>query len=321
MAYDTLVQQGTFTSDGTSHIVTLRGDVDWMWVYNRTNIAAGGGGDIAQAYWQRGMTTGRGVGYDKLAADDSLEIYQLAANAGFTYIDTSTDTLGAAVATTQINGAAPPVVSTGNTAGLADGDVVRIINQIGAQQLGGMDFTIDTIVANTSFELANMATIVTTGAAAGIYRRVPTTHPSFYPSTRYISAITQAANAVVTVTVDHTFQVGQEVRFKVPAIYDMVEMDDLSGTVTAVAISTITVDIDSTAFTAFAFPLTAEVPFTPAIVVPYGTDSGSTNEFDPSVRDVDQIYMLLAAGNNSPAGANNDEIMWVAGRSFSNTIE
>ncbi|OGT44291.1 MAG: hypothetical protein A3F13_02675 [Gammaproteobacteria bacterium RIFCSPHIGHO2_12_FULL_40_19] len=99
----------------------------------------------------------------------------------------------------------------------------------------------------------------------------------FYPLMREISAITQAQNAVVTTTEDHDFVVNELVSFRVSRAYGMVEMNNLRGKVLAITSDTLTVDIDSSNFTAFSIPgdLTGT---TPPCVVP--SSSGVDLEAD-----------------------------------------
>jgi hypothetical protein len=323
--------QGKFTSTGANKILNIRSDVDWINVYNYT-AAAQAAADLGfQYYFQRGMAQGRGIIYAKLGAvaNDPITVGEIGATLGFYLIDTSVNVPGASVALTSVSAGATPVVATGNTAGLADGDIVRLYNVTGGLQLNGLDFTIDTIIANTSFELAYMAQIVLTGA--GTFRKIPY-NPIYYPRARYISNITQAAQAVVKLTVTHGYKVGQVVRFIVPSVagsavsYGMTEMNNLQGTILAIDLvnNTITVDIDSSGFTAFAFPTTALAAsgFTPAQVVPIGQntaeslDAGVDILTDATVNEA-LVGIQLIAGAFSPAGQANDVIYWVAGKSFS----
>lgn len=309
--------QGSFTSTGTAKYITLRSDVDWMRVYNYTTMAAGGAGTGVEFLWMRGFADDYGFEYQKLAADDSMSPTVITSG-GFTLVNTSTASpLGAINSTVSaISNAAIPIVSATSTAGLTAGDIVRFVNVTGAQQFGGVDFEIDTVVANTSFRLVYAPQIVagTTGSFYPV--KVP---PQFYPLRRFISKITSANPAVVTTTVSHGYAVGQLVRFNVPAGYGMTQIDGLVGTITAVTASTFTTDIDASAFTTFAWPLTAAVPFTHATVVPLGDSSASTYAglYSGSFEDQNYIAMKLAAGTDSPAGALNDVIYWIAGKSFS----
>lgn len=310
----TQIRQGNFVGTGNNQFINLRNDIDWLHVYNLTTLAAGGAGTGVEFHWLRGFPDAACIEYQKLAADESMVPIYNVVN-GFTLFDDGADALlGAPIAITGLTGAAPPVTTLVATAGLHDNDVVRFINVPGAQQFGGIDFTIDTLVANTSFETPFAPTIVATGAVAGFVRRVNRDH-MFYPRHRYISSITQAANAVVELTVAHDYNVGEIIRMQVPPAYDMVEMNGLQATILAIdlALNTITLDIDSTAFTAFVWPLTADVPFTPAQTIPLG-DSANTSE--AATRNLSNIGIELAAGVDGPAGVLNDVIFWVAGKSF-----
>lgn len=306
----TITHVGKFTADGAAKVLKLRSDVDWMEVWNSTTRAAGGAGTGVGFYWQRGMAADTGFEDQKLAADESL-VPVVLASGGFTLIDTSSSNpLGAINATvTAISAAAIPIVSATSTATLIAGDIVRFVDVTGAQQFGGVDFEIDTVNANTNFRLVYAPQIVagTTGSFYPV--NIP---PAFYPKRRFISKITKAAAAVITTTVSHGYTVGQSVRLQVPSVFGMTQINELTGKVTAVAASTITTDIDSTAFTAFAWPLTAAVPFTHAQVVPVGEEAGDT--LDDATIDQGYIGMSLAAGTDSPAGVANDVIYWRAGK-------
>ena len=323
---NTIIQQGSFLSSGTSVRINLRSDVDWMMVYNTTQAAASQTTAVGvKYYWQRGFDdTAKWVTFkSNAAAAANLEQYII--GSGFSLIDTSVQTPGVLNATiTAISSATIPVVSNSGTNGLVAGDVVRLVNVAGGQQLGGMDFTVgyNTLTTGT-FSLDYMSTIV--AATTGSWRKINFA-PIFYPRRRTITAITQAANAVVTLSVTHGYTAGQKVRIVVPAVYGMVEMNNLQATIisvntTTTSGNTITLDINSSAFTAFTFPLTAAVPFTLAEVVPMGEDTAEALALgDDILADATLnkaiIGMKLFGGVNCPAGANNDEIFWVAGKSF-----
>jgi hypothetical protein len=317
MADNTIIQQGRFTADGTDKVIQLRSDVDWFETLNYTVVTAAGAGTAVITKWQKGFADGAALVYTKLAADESMSPDTIA-TLGYTYVNTGTSNkLGAINATvTAISAAAIPIVSATSTATLVAGDIVRFIDVTGAQQFGGVDFEIDTLVANTSFRLVYAPQIVagTTGSFYPV--NIP---PAFYPRRRFISKITAANPAVVTTTVSHGYTVGQKVSMRVPSEYGMTQMNGLTATITAVTASTFTTDIDASAFTAFAWPLTAAVPFTHAQVIPFGEDAGYdyVNKLDDATDDQGYIAMSLAAGTGSPAGAANDVIYWRAGKSFS----
>jgi len=314
MSNGTIIQQGRFTADGNPKTIQMRSDIDWMVVYNQTVLDAAGAGTGAKFEWLRGMDDDTGIEYKKTAATNALQIDMLTSG-GFTLVDTSASPLAAIQTTgTGITGATGACTAT-STTGLGENSVIRMINPVGAQQIGGVDFVIDTVVANTSFNLTYLPTIA--NGTTFSFRKVKW-DPIFYPRHRFISSISQAASAVVITTVPHGYVVGQVVRFNVTSDFGMTEIDGLTGTITAVstAANSFTVDIDTSAFTAFAWPLTTAVPLSHPIVNPVGAGNSMVlaGQYDDAQDNVSYIGMVLAAGTDSPAGALNDVIYWQAGK-------
>jgi len=323
---NTIIQQGRFTSTGASVTLDIRSDVDWMAVYNVTQAAASQTTAVGvKYYWQRGFPAGAKWTTFKSNAVNAANLEAYATSSGFTLIDSSVQTPGVLNATiTAISNASIPVVSNSGTNGLVAGDVVRLINVAGAQQLGGYDFTVgyNTLTTGT-FSLDYMAQIV--AGTTGSWRKI-NFDPIFYPRRRRITKITQATSAVVTMSVTHGYKVGQVVRMVVPAAFGMVEMNGIQATITAVDTTTttgnsITINVDSSAFTAFSFPLTAAVPFTVAEVVPMGEDTADAlaqgvDILTDATLNTATLGMLLTGGASCPAGAASDVIYWVAGKSF-----
>lgn len=320
----TIIQQGKFTSTGANKILAIRSDVDWILVYNYTALAQAAADKGCKFYFQRGMTNGTGVVESKLGsvANDPMTINELAAGNGFTLLDTTLNPLSAATAITGGTNATQPVYSTANTGSLTTGSVVRLSSLTGQENLAGIDFQVDTVVANTSFRVAYaIATAPGAAATAGNWRQVKY-DAIYYPRRRFIGNISAASPAVVTCTVDHGLTVGQEVRMVVPAAYGMTQMDGILATITAVTANTLTLDVDSSAFTAFQFPLPGVVPFSPALVVPVGENTAealtqNVNILADATTNTAIIGVELAGGASKPAGENNDVIYWVAGKSFS----
>lgn len=324
---NTIIQQGRFTSDATAKILAIRSDVDWMRVYNITIAAASQTTAIGvEYYWQRGFPADAKWSYLKSNAAAAANLSQYITSNGFTLIDSSVQTPGVLTATiTAISNAAIPVVTNSGTNGLSAGDVVRLINVAGAQQVGGFDFTVGyNTLSTTTFSLDYMSQIV--AGTTGSWRKL-NFDPIFYPRRRTITKITKATQAVVTLSVTHGYKVGQLVRMVVPAAYGMIEMNGIQATIVAIDTTTtsgntITIDVDSSAFTTFAFPLTADVPFTPAEVVPMGEDTAealalSQDILSDATLNTAYIGMKLAGGANCPGGAASDVMYWVAGKSFS----
>lgn len=320
----TVTQQGVFASLGVATNLPIVSGVDWINTSNSTAMALITANAAVIFYGQR-TTDDSFVGWDLRNNAGGTGIgaaFPLAAG-DFTLVNSSTAPLGAPVAITAISNANPPIVATASTAGLSDGSVVEIINTTGAKQFGGMTFTIDTIVANTSFRLKYAPQIV--AGTNGFYRIVPF-NPIFFPRRRFITAITVGATTQIKMSTQTTYTVGQLVRVIVPPAFGAISqnINGLAGTILAIdpATNIATLDINSTGFGAFTFPLTGAVPFTQAQLAPVGA---GTNPADPTnLGDATENRAIsgvqLAAGLTKPAGNVGDFITWQAGSSFSNTI-
>jgi hypothetical protein len=279
------VLTGSFTSDGATKNIALPSGYDSFEMINITDIGSTEAASPAMRA-QGTSVMSAGSAYYNLktsgAATNALELSTT--SGGFTFIaDSAGLALGPLVATsgTDINRANPAVVSTGTTTNLVDSvSVVRLINNVGMLQISGMDFTVGTISASTSFQLKYLNNSGFAADSTSGFYRIVNASPRYYPRNRFITAITAASSAVVTLSVTHGFTAGQTVRFVVPSAFGMTQMDGLLGTITAVstANNTITVNIDSSAFTAFAFPTsaTAATGVTFAQVVPVGEAASST---------------------------------------------
>lgn len=321
----TILQQGEFTSNGSSKELRIRSDVDFMRVLNYTVAGSDQTTAIGVEYsWQRGMPTDGGIEYKKSNSANAENLTQSLTSGGFTLIDSSDKTLGELKSTiTAISSAAIPVVTNSGVNGVSFGDVVRLIDVTGAQQLGGMDFTVGlNTLSNTTFSLDYMSQVV--AATTGSWRKI-NFDPQFYPNRRTITSITKASNAVIKLSVQHKFSLGQSFKIEIPAVYGMQEMNLMKGKVISIdnAENTITVDIDSSGFSSFEFPISSDVPFTMATIIPIGTTStiDNANNLDGATRNTSYIGISLAAGIDSPAGSDDDKIFWQAGKSFSNDIQ
>ncbi len=74
---------------------------------------------------------------------------------------------------------------------------------------------------------------------------------NFYPSLAYISAITNAQNAVVTFTANHEFTPGEIVSFRVGKQFGMHEINNVQARILTITSNSITVPVDSSFWTPF----------------------------------------------------------------------
>lgn len=329
-AYDTIVQQGRFTADGNKKSLSIRSDVDFIEVYNLTQAGAQQTpGRGIYFYWQRGMANGSAFEWKKADGADTMQLTTVNAG-GVRLLDTSESPVGALnnsinQVDLDLGAGGVPRVLLADTTGLENGDIVRLINITDRQELAGYDYTINALTANTGFDLPYLPTGLANDGNGGSLRLIRF-NPVYYPRRRTISSITQAQQAVVTVTVDHQFTVGQTVRINNPSsnVFGMPEIDGLQGRITAVDTTgnnnSLTLDIDTSAFAAFNFPAQNAPEFTPAEVVPVGSEGDGISDnqatLDDATRNTAFLGVELGSGAQSPAGSNGDVIYWRAGRGF-----
>ena len=106
---------------------------------------------------------------------------------------------GTETATTNAN---PIVVSTVNTAGLAVGDVVRLMTILGRNRSQALEYTVTAINPGVSFSLGYARCGSGSAGTGGFFRRIPFQAP-FYPRNRTITFISQAVQAEITMSVTH----------------------------------------------------------------------------------------------------------------------
>lgn len=317
----TLLDQGIFTSDGTSKKINLPGDCDYFTTRNMTQLATTQStGRGVKFEWYPNLSDDNGIKYGKEDSDDILNL-DLVTSGGFTFRRTR-PLPEAAVTGTAIT-AADPAVVTATAHGYSVGDRVRLYNTTGMLQIAGMDFTVTAVPTANSFTLGYLdASGFAAAATALTARRIPDL-AEVEPSAHYITEITQAASAVVTFSVTHGYKVGDLLYFRIPASMGMVELDRQVGKVTAIntTTNTVTVDIDTQAYTAFAFPASGADDRRFALAGPAGkrglyddifSSTKSLLDLNPFHTGQFRPYMLLAAGAQSPAGSANDVIVWQA---------
>lgn len=337
----TIVTQGYFTSDGTSKKIPIPSSCDYFRTQNLTQIATTNatGRVVMGEYYPGIQNANDGIRWKKTNSTSAMnaDLFSTStASDGFTYVTVAPQVEAqAANAITGITAANPAVVTQTNT--YSNGDIIRIYNTTGMLQIAGMDFQISS-VSGAGYTLLGLPATASNGfaaaATAGNTRRISKLG-AVEPEFLYITNISQATQAVVSTSVDpaNHYSVGMKIHFSIPSSLGMVEMDQLTGTIVAVnavaAASDIgaynlTVDIDSSAFTAFAFPASTASPTAPlfATLAPAGARTRTnpvtnvttgydfdlqpfrTGEFTP--------FMFLAAGAQSPAGSTGDVIVWQA---------
>lgn len=338
----TILDGGSFTSTGAGVKIPLPSSADYFKTWNITQLGLTGtvcvGGEWFGSQFGAGASAANdGLRWRKAGSSAILidKFSTATASDGFTYVTVAPVVEPqAAAAITAISAANPAVVLQTNT--YAVGDIIRIYGTTGDLTIGGIDFQISS-VTGAGYTLLGLANIAGNGLAAatgGFTRRISKL-AAVEPQFLYITNISQATQAVVSTSVDPSlhYVVGNKIHLSVPSSFGMRQADQLTGTIlaiNAVAASgnigayNVTLDIDSSSFTAFAFPVTTLSPttrlfatlspagsqtsFNPVTLVQTGYEFNltpfHTGEFTP--------YMFVAGGAASPAGAANDIINWMS---------
>lgn len=320
-----LIHQEIFTSDGATKRLSLPGGADYIRVFNQTQAAANGTASVNDAFqweWYSNYAQGTSFVSYKESGGNTVLMDENTANK-LIYRDGAPAPEAAKTGTTIVR--ATGVCTTSAAHGYAVGDKVRIYNNTVMTQIAGVIYEITAVPSTTTFTIgyANISGMAADETAFSVRRMPP--EVQVLPGAEFITNITAASSAVVTFSVAHNYKVGDVIYFRVPASFGMVEMDGLSGKVTAVAASTVTVDIDSSNFTAFAWPAAASVPIKFAVAGLAGkrglyddwfSSSRSLLDLDPFRHGLDIPYLLLAGGAGNAGGDTNDVVVVQAYRAM-----
>lgn len=320
----------TFLSTGAGVKILLPGGADYFKTWNMTQLAATNPNTVVNGEW-----FGSHFGAGASAAGLGLQTVKTTANLtsnfgaglGFTYVGSNPVVEAQnAAAVTAITAATPAVVSQ-TAHGYSAGDIIQFYNTTGMQQISGMNFQISTVNANDYTLLGLPAAGFAAAATAGFTRRI-SKFLAVDPQFLFVTAISKATQAVVTFSVDPSayYVAGMKIHFSIPYSFGMYEMNQLTGKILSVNAATyqVTVDIDSSAFTTFAFPASSATPTAQlfATVAPAGAstqrdpntfvETGYNFQYQAFKSGQFVPYIYLAGGAQSPAGAASDQINWMA---------
>lgn len=327
--------------------IPLTAKPDWVYVKDTTNWGAQStaanpiysewySSMAADSYLALGQPSSTGAGIITYASRGT--------SGGFTFIDESNPPTFARVAVTAVNGTTF-VVSTANTAGLLVGDLIRLTNIVGATEISGWNlYQVTAIVPNTSITLGYAASAVGAGlvvanGTSGFYQKV---YPGrFLPNSLPIAFITQAQQAVVYFFRPNSYTPGDLVDFIIPSPFGMIELTGLASrsgsgpfssnpsgparvlSVTNTAsVSSITIDVDTTGFTAFQYPDTIQFPKgeSPPVCMPAGSgvvplNGSATIPVSPPGTNLSNPFdnksqYLMRIGTSAVGVANARMVVW-----------
>lgn len=232
------------------------------------------------------------------------------------------------------------ITSTGT---LYPGAMVLMTKNSVNKQLSGMYFTVATVATSTTFTIANATWLAGgsfTSGAETFNVQLVTAPPYYYPSMATIVNISQANPAVITTSISMGLTAGQVVRLRVPSAFGMTQANNIVGIVSSTSANQITLGgttgafslnnaVNSSAFTAFAWPAAAAVPFTYASVTPVGSgpqingpSTFNSDTVDDSTINISYSGFTVGAGiltgntatSTAPIVAAGDVIAWIAWR-------
>ena len=305
--------QGSFVSTGAAHSLSLPTTaVTSLSMKNKTQYSSAANPAVVKAAWWN-INLADGSAYLlKNTAGAATDESSIITTLGFSFIRKNTDLLGPPVTGTAVTAAATPV-ATAASHGFSNGDVIQLTNTTAMLQISQFYYTIENVMTNT-FDLSFMSTNGFAAAATALIARKVKFPTLFTPRQNFITAITAATPMVVTCSFAHTFAVGETVRLKVPAAWGMIQADGLKAKVTAINLTTntVTLDVNSTGFTAFAFPTSAVAAAGTSLPQIY--PEGQAGNFSPSnpVAPYDTDSLPVMVFGTGVVGAASDVIEWEA---------
>lgn len=326
----TIMAEGTVTQPSTAvnQIIQCPSGCDYFKIVNLTQMATtqATGRCVAGEWYGGGLFADNdGLRWKKANGTSAISIDNFStstASNGFTFVR-SFPQPEAAVVGTAITNANPAVVSMTNT--YNEGDTVVLYNTTGMLQIAGQSFTISS-VSGSGFTLLGLdASGFANAATAVTARRISPVMP-VEPRFLYVTKISQAAQAVVTVSQAHNYVVGQKVIFQIPNGMGMQQLNNINQRVppviTAVTAYTFTINVNTTGYSAFAYPASSASPTAPLFATVSsagqsvqfnpvtGVQTGYNFQYVPFHTGLFIPYMSVSAGANSPGGSAGDVLAW-----------
>ena len=246
MAEYSRLAKGHFTSTGNAQVINLPFQPDRVEVLNYTLAAAGAAASkIISAKWDASM--GQGVAIVEGYTSGSALVYDVVATGGISSFAAGLElqygplvllgtTGGAGIAKTS---STVLTVTTAAAHGLQPGNWVTFQNlyetsTTGMQQIAGIPFQVLAGgFTTTAFTISwvgnssNLTTIDTSATGACGFKQI--LYPTIYaPQVSIPWSISQTSGVVtVNTTAPHNFQVGQEIAFRIPAVWGAGQLNEL----------------------------------------------------------------------------------------------
>jgi|SRR5208337_4614955 len=338
------IQGGTLTATASTPqdiIISSMNPPDYFEMKNITQWGSTNAKDV-MFWWEKSMAQGTANGMNQAVTTDILSSFTLTSDGISTYGTGPTvsptftsNTSVTAVTKGSLNGVTVVTLTNdGNAARgpkIAVGDFVRLTNVVGMQQISGMVFQVVATTSTTSITIdLDSSAFLASGTTAVATKVIPN---RFYPRAQFITMITNASSAVINLTRDTDFTVGEEVSFRIPpnnasaSFTTMQGIANVKGVVTVVTNATattcsqITVNINTSGFAAFNLPTSAQAvagigqqPV--SLVVPAGSGV-IPNQNPPGTNIVDafdnrNVYLIHLGATIFANSSTSDVWQWSA---------
>lgn len=286
------IADGYFTSTGVAKFISLPFVPDQFEIWNKTKWATATSNLVryATGFSEDAAGTAYAICADGAAATDKNVTLS---SGGFSFVSAGTYQYGPTLTISSITQANPAVVTTSTNHNLATGDSVWIYGTTGMLQIAGAAYTV-TVTGATTFTIPVNSSGFAAAATAGFCKKV--LYPDLYtPFGTVITAISTGATTTITTAQNHGFVVGQEVFFVIPqvsaTVWGTTQLDTLTYNTANVvpqqayvssvpAANQIVVNVNSTGYTAFAYPTSAVAALGmtfPQVLAMGDANSGVTN--------------------------------------------
>lgn len=271
------IQGGTLTATASTPQdiqVSSMSPPDFFIMRNISQWGATTSAKDIEFWWERSMSqaTARGI-HQTSSSTPAMQSFTLTSDGISTYSTSQPPTFTANTTVTAVtrgsaNGVTVVTLTNDGTHGpvISIGDFVRLTNIAGMQQISGMSFQVVNTTSTTSITIDLDSSGFAADGTTGVCQKY--IQGRFYPRAQLITNISKANPCVVNLNRDTDFTVGEEVSFRIPAnngsFTTMQQIANMKGVVTAIKASTttacsqVTVNIDTSGFSTFSLPTSAQ---------------------------------------------------------------
>lgn len=300
---------GQFTSTGVPVTLDCGFQPSYFKLWNTTNTNSTANPGVVKEAWFLPSDTAASAYLLKNTAGAATDETTHVTSGGFTLYNGVGEQMGATQTGTALSKANPGVIAS-VAHGLSTGDVVKIWSTTLMLQVAAMVYVVTKVDADHFSIPVNTSAFADAATAVSFARlNVPF---GWTPARLSITGITLANPGVVTTSTNHGLVTGDVVRIRISSGWGMTQMPTTNLTVTSITANTFSIGIDTSAFTAFAYPTSAVAAG--GTVFPEVVPVGDAALQSTSGAENNTAIQGISLGT-TVCGANADVIKWMAQRS------